>query len=115
MYIRTECVHCGGVNVHDVEVNYQKITEIIRKQVYTKVIFKSVTVKETLTEDTLIDHILKTLQENHKLNVNKKELIKILDTVFTVSEGSANEIAKEVIRQKTAKKRVKSKCQKKVA
>lgn len=115
MYIRTECAHCGGVNVHDIGINCQKIIKIVGKQEYTTVNFKSVTVEETLTEDTLIDHILRTLQENHKLNVSKDKLIEILESVFAVSEGSANEIAKEVIRQKTAKKRAKSKCPKKVA
>jgi hypothetical protein len=103
MYIATECVYCGGKNVHDIGINYQKIIEIVGKQEYTTIHFKSVTVDGTFSEEVLIDHILKTLQEIHKLNVSKEELIEILKSAFGISKGSVDEIAKEVIRQKTAK------------
>jgi hypothetical protein len=115
MYIRTECAHCGGVNVHDIGINCQKIIKIVGKQEYTTVNFNNVTVDETLAEDILIDHILRTLQENHKWNVSKEELIEILKSAFTISKGSVDEIAKEVIQQKTAKKRAKTKCRKNIA
>jgi len=124
MYIATECVHCGGKNVHDIGINYQKIIEIVGKQEYTTVHFNNVTVEETLAEDVLIDHVLKTLQENHKLNVSKEEFIEILKSAFGISKGAVDEIAKEVIRHKneefntdlksnvTVKKRMKSRCKK---
>jgi hypothetical protein len=115
MYIATECVYCGGKNVHDIGINYQTIITTVRGQEYTTIHFKSVTVEETLTEDILIDHVLKSLQENHKLNVSKEELIEILKNVFGISKCAVNEIAKEVIRQKTAKKRAKTKCRKNIA
>jgi hypothetical protein len=104
MYISTECVYCGGKNVHDIGINYQTIITTVESQEYTTIHFKSVTVEETFSKDVLIDHILKTLQENHKLNVRKEELIEILKSIFGISKCAVNEIAKEVILQKTAKK-----------
>ena len=61
MYIKTVCTHCGGNNLHDIAVNYQKITSILDDRVDTKIHFNNVTVKETLKEDVLVKSVLKSL------------------------------------------------------
>lgn len=121
MFIKTQCVHCGETNLHDVNVRGMEETYFKNKNELKIFTIDNISVNETITEEDLIKSILKTLQKYKKLYLEKEELTDILKNLFGISYELAAEIVEKIkceneslstdfeVNIKTAKKRVKTK------